>query len=221
MGIRDFFRGDERKLNSEAIVELSESSQMLATSDDSAPFSSEVSKSSKATDTEAQEDSTPPPASSSSERSAKPAPVVDEKVVDEQDEQSDDDSAASKQAKAGRQRLPGYTNAQELLTAEIPARVGYVDAKLRSNLVGSIVINLRDSGEKFLFDWTTEELKTGPAAANGTSDCAIHLSGASLLKIASGELNPQIAMLSDKVKVEGRVGLAIYFFNLVAPRSQN
>jgi putative sterol carrier protein len=38
-----------------------------------------------------------------------------------------------------------------------------------------------------------------------------------LKRIWQGELNPQIAMLSEKIRVEGRKAVAIYLFNLIAP----
>lgn len=134
--------------------------------------------------------------------------------------EEEEESKEKEEEKVSRRKLPGFSNAQELLANELPARATYADSKLRSNLVGSIVVHLRDSDERFLFDWTTEELHTGRTDLS-SADCMIHLTSQNLLKIAQGDLNPQIGMLSDKVSVEGRAGLAIYFFNLVAPRVQH
>ena len=50
-------------------------------------------------------------------------------------------------------------------------------------------------------------------------DCVVKLKEPQLMAIQSGELNPQIALVNEKVKVEGAAGLAMYFFNLVYPRS--
>lgn len=152
-----------------------------------------------------------------------------------EDADDDEDGAAKKKLAAAeeaeeeepredertiRRKLPGFNNAQELLLNELPARASYADAKLRGNLVGSIVVHLKDTDERFLFDWTTDQLRTGKAE-NGAGDCTIRLNSQNLMRIANGDLNPQVGMLSDKVMIEGRAGLAIYFFNLVAPRVQH
>jgi putative sterol carrier protein len=38
------------------------------------------------------------------------------------------------------------------------------------------------------------------------------------MAVRSGDLNPQVAMLADKIKVKGKIGPAVYLFNLIAPR---
>ena len=64
-----------------------------------------------------------------------------------------------------------------------------------------------------------------PAADEGTSpstkvelDCYISLNDRDVYRIYRGDLNPQIAMLSDKIEVGGKLSFAVYFFNLIAPR---
>lgn len=103
---------------------------------------------------------------------------------------------------------------QDVLGDPLKGRARNADPKLRAQLVGSIVIRFTNSGQRYLFDWTTDELKLGPTESEN-ADCVISISEINLLKIASGELNPQIAMLSDKINVKGRLSLAIYWFNLI------
>ncbi|MFM1847500.1 MAG: sterol transfer family, partial [Pseudomonadota bacterium] len=77
-------------------------------------------------------------------------------------------------------------------------------------------------GKKYGFDWRQDDLVVVPLQGDlkgvGAADCSIRLSEDSLLRVASGDLNPQVGMLSDKIKVQGKVSFAVYFFNLVAPR---
>ena len=114
-----------------------------------------------------------------------------------------------------RTRRSGPLTAETLLTDEILERARRADVKLRSQLTGKILISLDDGN--YLFDWSKENVSAEKSDAT-SADCSIALSDANLLSIASGDLNPQIGMLSEKIVVNGDVGLAVYFFNLVAPR---
>jgi len=100
---------------------------------------------------------------------------------------------------------------------------------MKPHLTCSLVVELTSSGEKFLFDWKGEEPKvapvTGPvliASAEGGDpsavDSLISLTEQNLMAVRSGDLNPQVAMLADKIKVKGKIGPAVYLFNLIAPR---
>lgn len=88
--------------------------------------------------------------------------------------------------------------------------------KLRTHLAGTILITLRDAGKKLAFDG-----RTGKFTDSQTSDCQINTTARYLEEISTGELNPQIAMLTEKVGITGDVGLAVYFFNLICPESNN
>ena len=118
--------------------------------------------------------------------------------------------------------LPPFKNPHELLSMTIPARAAIADMRLRSNLTGTTEVVLNENSERYVYDWSSEPLKfrqeSGPKS--GSVDCSIHLNGSALMRIASGDLNPQVAMLSDKIRVEGKAGFAIYFFNLVASRGR-
>lgn len=107
-------------------------------------------------------------------------------------------------------------NVQGFFSEQLLPRAKTSQAKLRSQLVGSILIEFSDSGERYLFDWSDDQPKLAQTK-DGTAECKIILRSDDFMRIASGDLNPQIAMLSEKIRVEGKPGLAIYFFNLVAP----
>lgn len=144
------------------------------------------------------------------------------------------------------ERRPPPSSAEELLLSEIPYRLGRVEQKLRQNLAGRIALRItsgperrssdsrnsdnrsadsRSTETRYLFDWSgdspsIQKLDTGVqkgAAEHASPDCTISIHEQVLLRIANGELNPQITMLSDRLKIDGQSSLGIYFFNLVAP----
>lgn len=129
---------------------------------------------------------------------------------------------SDKQADGGQgKRVYGDSrpNAHKLLTETVLANARRDHAKLRPYLTCKILFNITDSRKSYLFDWTAEELKSeelsSPAEENA-ADCTISLSDSTLSRIASGDINPQIAMLSNKVQISGKVTFAVYVFNLIA-----
>lgn len=135
---------------------------------------------------------------------------------------SESDAPGADSQKGGEQRKEReerrrFDSAKELLTDELRRRASNANPKLRAQLLGSVLVQMRGTNERYLFDWTTEDLRV-EQVQSGTADCSIKISEDNLLKIASGDLNPQIGMLSDKIQIEGQLALAVYFFNLIAPR---
>lgn len=106
---------------------------------------------------------------------------------------------------------------EKLLFNDMVRHSESMGANLKSHL--NEPIELRVGAEKVYVDWSgsklavARELKETPA-------CQIQISKPDLMKIKSGSLNPQIAIISNRIQVTGSTGLAIYFFNLLAPRSQ-
>lgn len=97
-----------------------------------------------------------------------------------------------------------------------------MSSKLRELLLGTVVLRIVDRSRAFSFDpkdggFTFQETQ-GAAARNATGDCVIDLTELSLQRMWNGDLNPQIAMLSDKITISGKADLAVYFFNLVSPK---
>lgn len=112
-------------------------------------------------------------------------------------------------------RRPG--SSRQLLMQELPEKASGVSTLLRSHLTGEIGVHLTDRGDHYIVDWIAEKIQVKPQRPE-SPECMIHLTEQNLLKIASGDLNPQIGMLSDKIKVEGKLSFAVYFFNLLVPK---
>lgn len=150
--------------------------------------------------------------------------AADQGELEELDASEAAEGEAAESRRPPQFRRDGFSSGAEFLTSEIPLRAQHSNPRLRANLVGSVLVRLTNTNQRFLFDWSSEQLSTGMIAGGAPEkqpDCTINLSDGNLLRVVSGDLNPQIAMLSDKIQVEGRLSLAVYFFNLVAPRSQN
>lgn len=120
-------------------------------------------------------------------------------------------------------------NARDVICEELPVRAERAKLRLRPQLTGAFLIEVSNTGEKFIFDWRGQEPKVTPAegpvelASSENSDPSkvdtiISLSDQHMMAIRSGDLNPQVAMLADKIRVKGKMGPAVYLFNLVAPR---
>jgi len=122
-------------------------------------------------------------------------------------------------------------NGRDVLCEELPNRATRAKIRLKPHLTCVIAVELTSSGEKFVFDWKGEEPKVSPAIGGLTLnaenpgeatlvDSIISLTEQNLMAVRSGDLNPQVAMLADKIRVKGKVGPAVYLFNLIAPRFQ-
>lgn len=138
------------------------------------------------------------------------------------------------------QRAPrkAIQNGRDVMCEELPDRAQRAGLRLKPYLTASILVELTNSGERYLFDWrqdapkvsavpretsvSVEELVGGEAPSDKLHvDAHIALSEQHLMAIRSGDLNPQVGMLTEKIKVKGKVSPAVYIFNLVAPRSRS
>ncbi len=104
------------------------------------------------------------------------------------------------------------------LFSDVKKRAQAANPRLRTQLAGSILLELTEDQSRYYIDGTEAAPAIVPHSPEKVADCTIAISKRNLFKVADGELNPQIAMLSDKVKVSGKLGLAVYFFNLLDPR---
>jgi len=122
-------------------------------------------------------------------------------------------------------------NGRDVLCEELPSRAARAKLRLKPHLTCVLALELSSSGERFIFDWKGEEPKVTPATGALTVnaenpgeatvvDSIISITEQNLMAVRSGDLNPQVAMLADKIKVKGRIGPAVYLFNLIAPRFQ-
>ncbi|MEY4668135.1 MAG: sterol transfer family [Pseudomonadota bacterium] len=148
--------------------------------------------------------------------------AADEDLLDDEDEEEQDAQPVTRKV---------IQNGRDVLCEELPNRASRAKLRLKPHLTCTLAVELSSSGERFIFDWKGEEPTvapaTGPVTVNGESpgeamvvDCIISLTEQNLMAVRSGDLNPQVAMLADKIKVKGKVGPAVYLFNLIAPRFQ-
>jgi putative sterol carrier protein len=87
-------------------------------------------------------------------------------------------------------------------------------SRLYSCLNGSIQFLLSGSKDRFYISGSGSGIQVKDGVID-KADCTISISPKDLQGIIDGQLNAQVALISDKVKVEGNTGLAIYAFNLV------
>ena len=85
---------------------------------------------------------------------------------------------------------------------------------LKAVLAGTVEIFVKDRPYRAIFDFVANPPKR-LAAGTKESDCIIECEEKTLLRIHQGDLNPQLAMVSDKMIIKGKSGLAVYFFNLL------
>ncbi len=150
----------------------------------------------------------------------KPARTMDADLEAESNDSDSEESEDERPYREPQERRRNFNNARELMTDELRTRAQQSSDRLRACLTGSIIVKLKERGEKYLFDWTGSTPRA-ESTEQAEGDCVINLSEGNLLKIASGDLNPQIGMLSEKIQVQGKLSLAVYFFNLIAPFPQH
>lgn len=97
---------------------------------------------------------------------------------------------------------------------------------LLENLKGNLLFKFNDVDNAYLIKFNAEDLTVVNLAKNTGSDegsdinedievdTTISINKGDFDLILSGKLNPQIAMLSHKIVVEGNMHIAMYFFNL-------
>ena len=133
---------------------------------------------------------------------------VDEE--EELDDDSEEDEAAAAQ----------YTTPlDKLFFITVKRNAGRRESKLRVHLPAPVVIRISQSSESFTIDWSKEEIQVAKGFCENPA-CTLELTEEHLLDIADGSLNPQVAMLSDKIQIVGDMEAAMYVFNLFAQRGR-
>lgn len=115
-----------------------------------------------------------------------------------------------------RRRGPEVHSLQEVVAA-LPGWARQSAELLRSHLTGVVALVTTDPHRAFRIDWTGERLVVEAGDAP-SSDCRISLSQADLMRVVKGDLNPQIGMLSGRIKASGNPEMAMYLFNLLVRR---
>jgi hypothetical protein len=150
---------------------------------------------------------------------------------------ADEDALDSEEVEEARAPRRAIQNGRDVITEELPERAQRAALRLKPFLTGVMVIELTNSGERFLFDWRDDGPKTtalskdvaltcdehaGPSVQSDkvNADAIVSLSENHIMSIRAGDLNPQIGMLTEKIRVKGKISPAVYLFNLIAPRSR-
>jgi len=139
---------------------------------------------------------------------------MDDKKESANEDGEPDEAESSASSSLG--RAPRFSTIEELLCERVYERAVNSSTTLRSQLAGSIGLTIADSQEAYLFEWIKEK-PTIMRMEKTEADCLITITDRDLRRIAAGVFNPQVGMLTDKIRVSGKTGLAIYFFNLIAP----
>ncbi len=112
----------------------------------------------------------------------------------------------------------------DVILYDIPKKSGQAGHNLRAELAGAIKLKFKakkkvDGGD-YIFRWDGDEASTQKIEDSSGNkeevDCEISIHSEDFFDIVRGKLNPQVAMLSDKIYVKGKLSLAVYFFNLFA-----
>lgn len=124
--------------------------------------------------------------------------LAKEVMADESGEEDSDDEESS---------------LNEILEHSLLERARNASPSLKAELGALVELHFKDLKQSFYFDWNGPE-PTISSSADGEPDTKITIKSDDATRIASGKLNPQIAMMSHKIQVEGKPGPAVYFFNL-------
>ena len=97
---------------------------------------------------------------------------------------------------------------KEVFERHVPARLqGKPDLVAKIDAVYQFHISGPVGGE-----WSVDCTQPGGAVSSGQAegaDCTVHCTDADLLSIVNGKLNPQMAFMSGKLKIQGDMGLAL------------
>lgn len=115
-----------------------------------------------------------------------------------------------------RRRGPEVHSLQEVIAA-LPGWARQNTELLRAHLTGIIALVTTDPHRAFRIDWTGERLVV-ESGDTPSPDCRISLSQSDLMRVVKGDLNPQIGMLSGRIKASGNPEMAMYLFNLLVRR---
>jgi len=115
-----------------------------------------------------------------------------------------------------RRRGPEVNSVQELI-ATLPAWARNHAQLLKGHLTGVVALNTTDPHRAYRIDWSGDRLVAEAGDAQ-TADCRVTLSQSDLMRVVRGEFNPQIGMLSGRIKASGNPEMAMYLFNLIVRR---
>lgn len=213
---------DEDKVDSAPQDEQDQQPLRIDEASDEAPAARRRGPSGSSDDEDDETWTNQPSASSTDEDTS----ALDQELEDDLEEQEVEQARAPKRS---------IQNGRDVLCEELPDRAQRAAVRLKPFLTGVLVVELSNSGERFVFDWRGDTPKTTPITKDVAvtvdeqatpsvsddrvqADAYVALSEQHLMSIRAGDLNPQIGMLTEKIRVRGKVSPAVYLFNLVAPR---
>ncbi len=88
-----------------------------------------------------------------------------------------------------------------------------LNRRLKTHITGRIQLIVSGGKENYVLDWRGEDLLLNDGR-DPEAECVIEISERDLLDVIKGNSNLQIALLSDKVKLSGQVGMALYLSNI-------
>ena len=142
-------------------------------------------------------------------------PAEESKSAQASTEQPSQGQSASKADEASKQdRQKVRKDSLEEFSDLVISRATAAHPTLKAVLAGTVEVFVKDRPFRAVFDFTASPPKRLDPGAKA-ADCCIETDERTLLRIHQGELNPQLAMVSDKMYVKGKAGLAVYFFNLL------
>ncbi len=102
----------------------------------------------------------------------------------------------------------GAATVKDVFERHMPQRLqSKPDVVSKINAVYQFNISGPDGGQ-----WSVDCTKPGGAISSGaatTAKCTVNCTDADFLNIVNGKLNPQMAFMSGKLKIQGDMGLAM------------
>ena len=116
---------------------------------------------------------------------------------------------------------------QMLLSIHLP----YASTKCYSSLIvppvqGSVVFTISDNNEQWYLDLKSEKPSAGKLTAGGAGgapsnpDLSVKVSESDMIKMVRKELNPQQAFMKGKLKIKGKMALAMKLTSVLAATSR-
>ena len=141
---------------------------------------------------------------------------VEEAEPDSEDAKQDEAQRSSRSRRMNPKRVE---TAREVFVDLLPSCANSAGSNLRDLLKTKISVEVRGQAT-YLVDWSQDDMQVEEIGESTKTDdsckTSIVLDESTLLGICHGQINPQVAMLSDKVLVRGNAEPAVYLFNLFA-----
>ncbi len=134
-----------------------------------------------------------------------------------EDENDDEDFDEEEEARGNkRYKKSGVASAKEFFNTEVLYRFDIIEPEELGPLKGIYKLDLGQEGEWLLE--IDQDLEINKSSKD--PEVTLEIDSRDFLEIVNGKLNPQLALLSKKIKVDGSMDKAIKIQDILAPRSQ-